>query len=329
VLLGTTVLIALGLAVVGLFAIGSNKWPWNDSLHLRVGFTEIRGIEPGSRVRVKGEDAGEVETVLSPDLPSGDVVLRLRLQRKFAGRIRSDATAQIVSDGIMGGKLIEIHPGSDRAEPATANALIASRPTMELSDLAQHVGKVLEDLHSEKQNLGDLVQDGKSMVQQTQATMASFQDVAEAVKRLPLVNSRVEDPLALLYRPGVGRNRKWFAETDLFEAGRAQLTAKGEQRLAEVVPWLAGLTRHKGAEVVVVSYADPKTSQPTLALKLTRDQSEAVAEYLKSHGAVYKEYWMLSRKVTPYGRGTKPPPEAEKERLPPARVEVLVFVPQG
>ncbi len=309
--------------------IGGNKWPWSDPLYLRAGFPEIRGVEPGSRVRVKGEDAGEVEAVLSPDLPSSAVVLKLRLQRKFRGRIRSDASAQIVSDGIMGGKLIEIHPGSDRAEPAADDALIASRPTMELSDLAQQVGKVLEDLHSEKKSFGELVQDGKSMVHQTQDTMASFQDVAEAVKRLPLVNSRVEDPLALLYRPGVERNRKWFAETDLFEAGRAQLTAPGEQRLAEVIPWLAGLTRHKGAEVVVVSYADPKNSQPALAQKLTRDQSESVVQYLKNHGAVYKEYWLLSRKVTPYGRGTRPPPEAEKENLPPARVEVLVFVPQG
>jgi outer membrane protein OmpA-like peptidoglycan-associated protein len=329
VLLGGTLLTLLALAVVGLFAIGSGKWPWSEPLYLRAGFTEIRGIEPGSRVRVRGEEAGEVEAVISSDQPSSPIELKLRLQRKFRGRIRIDAYAQIVSDGIMGGKLVEIHPGSDKAALAGDGDLIASRPSTELADLARDVGQVLQDLKGQKESFGELVQNSKKMVQQGEETMASFQDVAEAVKRFPGVRSYVEDPLALLYRPKVERNRKWFAEADLFPPGQARLTAQGEQRLRDVVPWLAGLTRHKGAEVVVVSYADPKSTNPTLAQRLTRDQSEAVATYLKSQGGVHKDYWVLSRKVTPFGRGTRPPPEPDTEELPPARIEVLVFVPQS
>ena len=39
--------------------------------------------------------------------------------------------------------------------------------------------------------------------------------------------------------------------------------------------------------------------------------------------------WFSSRKVTPLGQGLKPPPLPETDPLPTARVEVLVFVPQG
>jgi outer membrane protein OmpA-like peptidoglycan-associated protein len=328
-LLGIVVLAAIGLGAVGLFAVGNGKWPWSDALYLRAGFSEIRGIEPGSRVRVKGEDAGEVVEILSPEQPSAPVVLRLRLHARFRGRIRTDAVAQIVSDGFMGGKLIEIHPGSDQAAAAADNALLSSRPGLELTDLADRVGAVLADLREQKAGLGELIQNSKTMVKQGEETMKSFQDVSDAVKRFPVVRSYVEDPLALLYRPGVERNRKWFAEADLFPPGQARLTTQGEQRLSEVVPWLAGLTRHKGAEVVVVSYADAKATPAAIAPKLTREQSEAVAQYLKNHGAIHKDYWLLSRKVTPFGRGTQPPPAPEKEDLPPARVEVLVFVPQS
>src|SRR5207248_1827394 len=83
-------------------------------------------------------------------------------------------------------------------------------------------------------------------------------------KRLPLVNRYVEDPTALLVRPNCERNRQCFAEGDLFEPGRAVLTAQGRQRLDDLGPWLEGM-KHKGSEVVVVAYADPRGSLPPSA----------------------------------------------------------------
>jgi hypothetical protein len=53
-----------------------------------------------------------------------------------------------------------------------------------------------------------------------------------------------------------------------------------------------------------------------------------VCVYLKEQHAIQKMGWFSSRKVTSLGMGTNPPPEPEKEQLPPARVEVVVFVPQ-
>ena len=83
--------------------------------------------------------------------------------------------------------------------------------------------------------------------------------------------------------------------------------------------------------MVIAAYADPKSPDSTLARKITKDQSEAVCTYLKDHADAQKLgwWWFSSRKVTPLGLGTSPPPAPEKDRLPPARVEVMVFVPQN
>ena len=79
----------------------------------------------------------------------------------------------------------------------------------------------------------------------------------------------------------------------------------------------------------LVSYADPHAAvTPAVARALTRQQSEAVCDYLKSQYAIQKMGWFSSRKVTPLGMGVAPPPVPETEPLPPARTEVLVFVPQ-
>ena len=56
-------------------------------------------------------------------------------------------------------------------------------------------------------------------------------------------------------RPDHERNRRVFAENDLFEPGRAVLTAEGKEKLDELAPWLDGL-KHKGSEWWSSAYAD-------------------------------------------------------------------------
>jgi phospholipid/cholesterol/gamma-HCH transport system substrate-binding protein len=341
-LLGAVVLLGAGLAVTGLFAVGSRGWFGKDALHVRVGFPEIRGVEVGTRVRIQGIDAGEVESIAPPaaDDPDGLVLLRLRLKGEYRHLVRADSSVKIVSEGMLGGKVLEIRhgrpqPGGPTAPgPALEGSLLASEPSADLADILGEVGHTLKGIQGGEGTLGKLARDQQAydslvgLLRQGTATMQSIQQDAEALKRLPVVGGYVEDPVALLVRPGSERNRQWFAEDDLFEPGRAVLTARGRQRLDELAPWLEGL-KHKGSDVVVVSYADPAKADRKTARAVTLQQSEAVCAYLKQHHAIQKMGWFTSRKVTALGQGVQPPPAPERDSLPPARVEVLVFVPQG
>jgi hypothetical protein len=299
-----------------------------------VAFPEVKGIEVGTPVRVQGIGAGEVVAVEPPAKPGDPVLLRLRLQGKYRTLVRADATVQIASEGLIGGKVLEIQPGSSSADGVAEDALLQSRPVVELSTVLDQTNALLEGIRGGEGTLGKLARDPRAyemllgLIQQSTDTMTAGQQGADALKRLPVVRSYVEDPLALLVRPGCERNRQWFAEEELFEPGRAVLTERGRQRLDALAPWLEGL-KHKGSDVVIVSYADPQKLTPQTARVITRQQSEAVVEYLKAHHAVQKMGWFTSRKVTPLGQGTLPPPLPEREPLPAARVEVVVFVPQG
>jgi phospholipid/cholesterol/gamma-HCH transport system substrate-binding protein len=337
-ILGLTVLAGGGLAVVGLFAVGSRGWFGKDPLHVRVGFREIRGVEVGTRVRIQGIDAGEVVDIAAPETPDGPVVLRLRLKNDYRRLVRSSSTVQIVSEGMLGGKVLEIHrhpPKTGQAdEVAAEDALLNSEPSTELADVLGQVKQTLQDLQNGDGTLGKLAHDPQAydallaLLQQGRETMASIGQGADAVKHMPVVRDYVEDPTALLVRPSSERNRQCFAESELFEPGRAVLTEQGRQRLDTLAPWLEGM-KHKGSEVVIVSYADPRKASANLAQTITRQQSEAVCDYLKKQHAIQKMGWFSSRKVTPLGQGVKAPPLPEADPLPPARVEVLVFVPQG
>jgi hypothetical protein len=81
--------------------------------------------------------------------------------------------------------------------------------------------------------------------------------------------------------------------------------------------------------VVVAAYADPATTpSAAAALALTQKQSDVVVTYLRDKHKVQKLGWFRSRDVKPIGLGTDPPPDNERG-LPPARVELIVFVPQA
>jgi phospholipid/cholesterol/gamma-HCH transport system substrate-binding protein len=331
--LGLVVVAGLGLGTVGLFAVGGQYWPWNHSFHVRAGFPKIHGVEVGTRVRVQGMDAGEVEAIDLPDRPGGDVVLRLRLKGPFRSLVRADASAQIASEGMVGGKVVEIEPGT-ATEPVPDNALIATRPGADLNDVLAQVSGTLQGIRDGEGTIGKLARDPEgyaallSLLKQSEKTMASVQQDADALKRVPYLGGYVEDPQALLVRPNCERNRWCFAGTDLFEPGRAVLTSPGKKRLDDIAPKVNGF-RQPGTEIVVVSFADPKTTPAETARLLTRQRSEAVCTYLKDRHGIHKVGWLGSRKVTPLGMGVQLPPVPETDNLPPSRVEVLVFVPQG
>ena len=345
VLLGVLVLLALGLGTAGLFAVGSRGWFGKNSLSVRAGFREIRGVEVGTRVRIQGIDAGEVVAIDPPLGPSDPVILRLRVKSEFRHLVRVSSTVQIVSEGMIGGKVVELRaPATTPGKPAPdlglapEDALLVSEPSAELADVLGQVGDAIKGIQSGQGSLGKLLNDPQAYdslvsllrtsndaVDRSKETMTSIQRDADALKKLPFVGGYIEDPTALLVRPKSERNRRVYAETELFEPGRAVLTARGRESLDAILPWLDGL-KHAGSDVVIVTYADPKTSDTKTANTITRQQSEAVIAYLKNH-KVHKLGWFSSRKVTPLGMGLQPPPAPEKDALPAGRVEVLVFVP--
>jgi outer membrane protein OmpA-like peptidoglycan-associated protein len=342
IVLGTFVLAGVGLGALGLFWIGGKstagvppflaRWLLPDTLTLRAGFARIQGVEKGTRVRVKGVEAGEVVDIERPREPSGEVVLVMRLDGKMKGFVRRDAAAQIMAEGMVGGKVVEIEPGTDREPPAEDGAVITARSSSDVSDILARMDQTVQDLRDARGSLYKLVHDDElhaemvDAIRKAKGTLSSLQQNADAMKEMPIVRAYVRDMRRELVRPECERNRMIFAETDLFEAGGAILTSDGKAKLDGIAPWLEGL-KHKGSEVVVAAYT-AKGGDNENARTLTQKQSEAVSTYLVDKHSIQKMGWFSwSRKVTALGCGSEPPPLTEKKKLPDSRIEVIVFVP--
>ena len=340
--LGAAVLAGLGLGAWGLFRVGDRHQLWADTFTLQVGFPRLQGVGVGTPVRVRGVEAGVVTAVELPaDAPDAPLTLRLQLDRRFQPLVFADASATLLQEGMIGAKVVEIDPGHREQGPVADGGRITARPTVELADLLRQTQGLLADLRAGQGTLGKLVrddaayseavgalQDARKALERSQDAAASIKQDADAIKRLPVVRSYVEDRAGLLLRPAHDRHRQWVPSQELFEPGRAVLTDAGRAKLDELAGWLNGL-KPKKSDVVVAAYADPAGVPSAAAgLALTQAQSEVVVAYLKDRHKVHKLGWVSSRDVKAIGLGTDPPPDNEKG-LPLSRVELIVFVPQA
>src|SRR5207248_9033737 len=84
--LGLVVVAALGLGGYGVARIADKQGIWADTVEVTAGFPEAHDVTPGTPVRVRGVDAGQVVSVEYPDHdgPNAEVTVRMRIQAKYA-----------------------------------------------------------------------------------------------------------------------------------------------------------------------------------------------------------------------------------------------------
>jgi phospholipid/cholesterol/gamma-HCH transport system substrate-binding protein len=399
--LGALVLVTLALGGLALIALNERNGWTGGSIRALVGFRDVGGVEVGTRVRIQGIDAGEVEAVLPPEYPGESVKLQLRIAGKYRHLVREDAKVQIASDNLLAAKFVRIVPGSTNAPLLADRGELKSdvqpdvldgiaRAAVKLNDLLAEVdgamqalrkdnGSVTLDLLSAVRRLnavlakadaalgdfekgqgtlGKLVKD-ETLYKELTATLlevksaiaevrggegvlakqalASLADVrqlvnsvkanSDAIKALPVVRSYVVDFNKELIRPDCARHRTWCAENDLFEPGKAVLTDGGRKKLDAAAEFLIK-HKYEGSEILVAAFADP--GKPAdFALTVTQKQAEVAVEYLRSKKVHHTGWWWWStRPIRSLGCGNNPTPVPETEKMPAARIEMIVFVPQ-
>lgn len=203
----------------------------------------------------------------------------------------------------------------------------------DLTETAAQVKGAMHDLRSGEGTLGKLVkttevyEETLGSLRDVRKMVASVKQNADAVKALPIVRGYVVDAHKELVRPDCKRLRQWFPEADLFEPGKAVLTFDGKVRLNMAGQWLKE-QKEPGSQLVIAGFAAPK-QDADFAQTLTQKQAEAVMDYLKANQKVHRTgfWWWSTRSIKAIGVGVNPPAVPEQESLPPARIEMLVFVP--
>ncbi|NMM46413.1 outer membrane lipid asymmetry maintenance protein MlaD [Rhodospirillaceae bacterium KN72] len=131
-----TIMGAVVLAVAALFlslAYRATDLAGRDSGYTLVGhFTAVDGLTLGSDVRVGGVKVGTVtDQYIDPEL--FEAVVKLSIEDGV--KLPTDSSAQIASDGLLGGRFVNLVPGKDDAMLEDGAEITDTRDAVALEDL--------------------------------------------------------------------------------------------------------------------------------------------------------------------------------------------------
>ena len=286
-----------------------------------------------------------VERVVAPSEPGRPVELVLRIDERLRPLVRSDAVARIVSEGLVGAKVVELTPGRpdapaggragpDRLRAADRDGRRAQaglrarwngsrRLTRSAEQGLSEVNAIAGSIRRGEGSLGKLVQDETiyrdlvALSHRGERTLAALEENLDALKQTWPISRYFDrraylDRERVLFQPGAQRNSRSFRADELFEPGRSVLTPVGRTRLDEVARWCKQASR-PGTQVVIAAFTDDDRDED-LAEILTQEQADAVRNYLVTKHSIQSAGWFKRRKVASVGFGSHAP-----RTLDPAR----------
>ncbi len=133
--IGAFILLGLVVFLAIIYLLGAQARYFERKYTLTAEFTEVGGLIEGATVRLAGVQIGRVTRVELPPQPGGKVRVTLTLARRFADRVRRNSEARIVTQGLLGDKLVEISIGSADAPPLKSGDTIATRDPFEMQEM--------------------------------------------------------------------------------------------------------------------------------------------------------------------------------------------------
>lgn len=152
-------------------------------------YDQVNGVQEASAVMIKGVKVGTVSAIELDPSTSGQVALHLLI--KSAYRIPTDSEARIFSDGLMGGKAIEIVLGNATTMLEGGDTIRSSR-TRDLMDMAgseldfvkEKFAAIADDLSRTLGNLNQILEANSAHLNQTMKHLDQLSgDVADLVSK--------------------------------------------------------------------------------------------------------------------------------------------------
>ncbi len=153
--LAVFILIGLALFVVAIFVIGSKQNLFTPTFKLNSDFETVSGLKEGSTVRFTGIGVGTVDKITILDITR--VRIEMTIESSLNKFIKKDSRATIVSEGLVGNKIVEITSGSINSESVNNNDFIASIKPVETEDILRSLKETGENTTKMTKELADMV----------------------------------------------------------------------------------------------------------------------------------------------------------------------------
>lgn len=167
--LGIFIVAGLTLFLFALFYIGSKENLFSKTFEVYSIFNNVSGLSQGSSIQFAGINVGTVKSI---DIIASDKVkVNMEILTDVKKFVKKDSEASIVSDGLVGNKVLTISPGTPGSsliengdslhsiKPLSIGDIInnLNESTKEVNDLVGNIGDIVEKVNNGEGTLGKLV----------------------------------------------------------------------------------------------------------------------------------------------------------------------------
>lgn len=151
---GLLLLVALAIGMAAIFLVGERRNLFSRKNDYLIQFDSVPGLQRGSNVQLDGVGVGSVSNIdLSEDVRQNQIEVLIKVEARFAARIREDSSARIRTLGLLGDKYLEISSGSGKFPEIPPGGMIGTAPVTDVDrlrasgeDLVNNVTRITEQL---------------------------------------------------------------------------------------------------------------------------------------------------------------------------------------
>lgn len=131
--LGIFVTISIVLFIAAIYFIGKKQQLFGNTYQISGIFKDVNGLQVGNNVRFCGINVGIVKDIQL--VTDSTARVDMTIDEKTRKYMKINSLAMIGSDGLMGGKILLIIPGTANNEVISNNAIIATVQPVNMEDI--------------------------------------------------------------------------------------------------------------------------------------------------------------------------------------------------
>jgi len=209
---GLFVLAGLGILAVGTFYI-TGAGILGPKYRLITYLSEVEGLETGAPVRLDGVAIGNVQSIgltQHPQDEAHNITLVLRIDKKFQNDIRTDSTATLITEGLLGNRYVTISRGLT-GTVLPPNGVVPGKEEAAMKQMVERGAELMQNLGALSDDLRDIVDD----VHKGHGTLGKLMNDPSLYNHLDSTAGKMESLVTSIQR-GNGTMGKLVASDEMY-----------------------------------------------------------------------------------------------------------------
>jgi len=156
---GLFVLVGMFVLLVGIFYV-TGAGILAAKYQLRTYLPEVEGLKTGAPVRLNGVEIGNVDSIRMNPEPGGDrmrnIEILMRINQKYQGEVRTDSTATLITEGLLGNRYVTIERGVT-GTPIPNKGEVRGVEEKAIKQIVERGADLVQNLNVLSQRVNDLI----------------------------------------------------------------------------------------------------------------------------------------------------------------------------